>query len=574
MASFLVPRRSNVIERRGTLEDALPEGHWARFIWRMLESTDFTELELLYPSVLGEPGRPPYHPRIIAALWIYGMTQGLSTATAISRSCTLRDDFRWLAGGLSPCDQTLLNFLTVARDALISIRDQVLKEMHRAGHVDLSAVSEDGTKLRANASGRSFHTGDDIAIVIEDLKKGIAKKLEDQVPPEAKRQQQIQVRAFNDRLQRAEQAITELGARSAASSEEAWDGTVPQQCEPCKFGRDHFRHDAQKDVMMCPAGQELALLGVYRSSADSKRFYRVYRRKDCTGCVLKAQCGEGKGRRLKVPVEPAADPSAEACSEGSTDKPPAPAPRASLTDPECRLMLATSDKRIEPSCNADITVTRHGVIVSQFLTQQAVDYEHFKRACPTVLALLGRPDAWIGDGHYTTQANLILASRLGVTLYGPVQSGDAAEQDKYSIRDFRHDADRDILICPAGKELQNVGTRNVPGRPYDLYGRSDCTECPLKSRCTITRARTVRRPHNLHLILALEARMKDVADNVTRLRSSTVEPVNGQLKQHGLARFHVRGLSRCTVVLTLACIAHNLMKWKAREQARVLRAAS
>jgi hypothetical protein len=35
-------------------------------------------------------------------------------------------------------------------------------------------------------------------------------------------------------------------------------------------------------------------------------------------------------------------------------------------------------------------------------------------------------------------------------------------------------------------------------------------------------------------------------------------------------RFHVRGLARCGVVLTLACFAHNLLKWKARVDARPL----
>ena len=44
--------------------------------------------------------------------------------------------------------------------------------------------------------------------------------------------------------------------------------------------------------------------------------------------------------------------------------------------------------------------------------------------------------------------------------------------------------------------------------------------------------------------------------------------VYGQLKQHGLERFHVRGLARWSTVLTLACIAHNLMKWRGMEEGR------
>ena len=76
------------------------------------------------------------------------------------------------------------------------------------------------------------------------------------------------------------------------------------------------------------------------------------------------------------------------------------------------------------------------------------------------------------------------------------------------------------------------------------------------------------------LIHEHESRMNDIGPNVMRFRGQTVEPVNGQLKQHGLGRLHVHGLIRCGVVLTLGCMAHNMMKWKAREAARAMRLAA
>ena len=123
------------------------------------------------------PGRPPYHPLVLIALWIYGISEGLETAAGIAKACRIREDFRWLAGGLCPSDQTLLNFLTGSEAGLASIWVQLLKSMHQAGHIDLSAIAEDGTKLRANASPRSFLTAPDIAAVVEKLKSQIADKL-------------------------------------------------------------------------------------------------------------------------------------------------------------------------------------------------------------------------------------------------------------------------------------------------------------------------------------------------------------------------------------------------------------
>jgi len=63
-----------------------------------------------------------------------------------------------------------------------------------------------------------------------------------------------------------------------------------------------------------------------------------------------------------------------------------------------------------------------------------------------------------------------------------------------------------------------------------------------------------------------------MGDRIMTFRHTTIEPVNAQLKQHRLGRFYVHGFARCSSVLTLARIAHNLMKWKAREAARALRA--
>ena len=74
------------------------------------------------------------------------------------------------------------------------------------------------------------------------------------------------------------------------------------------------------------------------------------------------------------------------------------------------------------------------------------------------------------------------------------------------------------------------------------------------------------------LTRARDERMNKDGETYLRLRGQTVEPVHAQLRQHGLDRIHVRGLVRAGSVVTLACIAHNVMKWKAREEdARALR---
>jgi transposase len=572
----------------------------------VLEGLDFGAIESQYKSVSQGTGRPPYHPRILAALWIYAMTRGIGTASEIAEACTIRDDFRWLAGGLAPCDQTLLNFLSIAGTDLPGVWEQVLKAMQAAGCIDLSVLAEDGTKLRANASRRSFHSAGEVNAVVEKLKSELARELEKIVSPEATKAHKARLQGLKGKLERAMQAAAELrrrkerrerGTDEQHSLEEEVQGAeafAPEEGTPTprqitKLRTAEFTHHPGRDVLLCPEKQELRFVGMYATNSGSGS-YRLYKRADCTGCPLKARCTDAKGRRVKLPVvvEPApatapgdetpassedTSPSDHDASTGSkTDDQthrPDSEPQASLTDPEALLMLATSEKRFEPSYNADITVTRYGVIVSQFLTKVPVDYPNFARALPKVISTLGRPEKWTGDGHYATQANLALAQREAVLLFAPTPNRAEKANGSFTAKDFHWNAETDVLACPAGWDLEKVGTYGQDQeRPYDLYVRRDCTGCEFKAKCTTARGRRVKRYHQHALVQALETRMEQDGEKMRKYRGSTVEPVNGQLKQHGLQRFHVRGLARCQTVLTLACTAHNLMKWRGMEEGK------
>ena len=648
MAKFKVPDRSTPVRWRGSLDGLLPADHLARFVWTVLCSLDFTEMEAWYPSVQGGPGRSPYHPRLIAALWIYGMMAGFETATGIAEACRLREDFQWLAGGLCPSYQTLLNFLTRAQGRLSSFWIQVLQAMQNAGLVDLSLIAEDGTKLRANASPRSFRTIKTIRSVIEDLQKQLdarLKRVVERSDEETSRKAASELAALRARLGRAQQAEEELThrirrkqARQGDRRAVCQDGTSPPKRTIPRFDKSKFPHDADRDVLVCPAEQELRFVGEYLNESY-RSSYRLYGRRDCTGCSLKAQCTDAKGRRVKIqtvqsPGDDAVDSpptmaSSRDAREGTDpDKDKKKESTASLTEPEAAWMLATSRKRWEPSFNADIAITGDGIIVSQFLTNDNTDYHHFAPALEFITENLGKPESWIGDGHYGTLANLVLADREAVILYAPRagaprDSGDrpgsqqpreekspakkANKLKQFTRENYRQHPERDVLLCPADRELRFIGEYpNDKGTAtYRLYGRRDCTECPIKTQCTRGRGRRVKIPgvpittatprttsdgvskgrgdasglaiqpdEVFRLERELAARMEERGDELLTFRGHASEAVNAHLKQHGLERFHVRGMARCATVLTLACIAHNLRKWAATVAADTMQIAS
>ena len=343
--------------------------------------------------------------------------------------------------------------------------------------------------------------------------------------------------------------------------------------------------------------------------------------------------------RPRVPVEsgaplPLPDPMKQQVTKTNAAAAEAPRePTASLTEPESRWMKATSRKRWEPCFNADICITTDGIIVSQFLTQENTDYHNFSPSLDFVLATLGTPPRWVGDGHYGTAENLQTANSHGVLLYAPrrgleTESDSTSEQSindtvrsseppnsstrtgtddsRFRNRDFKQGHQEDVLLCPAGETLRFIGeypNDASRGGTYRLYGRSDCSDCALKERCTTGQGRRVRRLQHLgqrgpppeatstredaltsprahdlpaadlpQLIDDLQKRMLTDGKELMRIRGQTIEPTNAQLKLHGLGRFHVHGLARCGIVLTIACLAHNLMKWAARQTTQKLAA--
>ena len=65
------------------------------------------------------------------------------------------------------------------------------------------------------------------------------------------------------------------------------------------FGQDQFRYDQERDVYVCPQGEELHHRHTVKDRERNKTF-KVYATKACSGCPLRPQCTTSRqGRRIK-----------------------------------------------------------------------------------------------------------------------------------------------------------------------------------------------------------------------------------------------------------------------------------
>ena len=133
-----------------SLRDWLPEDHLAYFVSDVVEQLDLSAIESVYEEE--ERGQPPYHPRMMTKILIYGYCVGVFSSRRMQKK--LREDvgFRVLAAGNEPDFRTISDFRKLHLGALQGLFDQVLQIALQAGAMKLGRVVLDGSKVKANAS--------------------------------------------------------------------------------------------------------------------------------------------------------------------------------------------------------------------------------------------------------------------------------------------------------------------------------------------------------------------------------------------------------------------------------------
>jgi transposase len=135
-----------------SLDDWLPAEHLARFIGELVdEHLDLSRIRAAYAE---GRGAPPYDPRLMVRILLYGYTIGVRSSRKLEAACVDVVAFRWLAVGAAPDFRAIARFRKRHLSALGHLFMQALALCQAAGMVRLGRVALDGTKVRANASKR------------------------------------------------------------------------------------------------------------------------------------------------------------------------------------------------------------------------------------------------------------------------------------------------------------------------------------------------------------------------------------------------------------------------------------
>ena len=173
-----------------------------------------------------------------------------------------------------------------------------------------------------------------------------------------------------------------------------------------------------------------------------------------------------------------------------------------------------------------------------------------------------KPDRIAGDVAYGTGALLGKLVERDITPHIPVwDRTEVAADGIYSRSEFTYDRERDLYVCPNGKELKTSGTVHDGTTLKYIAKRSDCGQCPLKPHCTTGRERRVQRDVNQEARDYTQGLMETDAYWQSAMDRKKIERLFGEAKHHlSMTRLRLRDLTGASDEFLLTATVQNLKR--------------
>ena len=173
-----------------------------------------------------------------------------------------------------------------------------------------------------------------------------------------------------------------------------------------------------------------------------------------------------------------------------------------------------------------------------------------------------KPERIAGDVAYGTGEMLGWLVARDIDPHIPVwDQTEVAARGKFARNDFSYDKERDLYVCPGGKELKTSGTVHDGTTIKYIAKRSDCRQCPLKPQCTTGRERRVSRDVNQEARDYTQALMETEAYATSRVERKKIERLFGEAKHIlSMVRLRLRGLTGAHDEFLLTATVQNLKR--------------
>lgn len=246
------PNRTQIELRASDLESLLAEDHRARLVWGYVERQDLSALFDAIKARGAAPGRRAIDPRILFALWLYAVLDGVGSGREVARLCREHDAYRWICGGVPVNYHALNDFRSGAGND--AVMDEVLSDnvaaLAAVGAITLQRVAQDGMRVRADAGAGSMRRQarlEEHQAEARELVQVLKAQAQADPGQASRRAQAARLRAAQQREQRIAEALARLPEMAAAKrrngdkAEDARASTSDADASNMKMGDGGFR---------------------------------------------------------------------------------------------------------------------------------------------------------------------------------------------------------------------------------------------------------------------------------------------------------------------------------------------
>lgn len=170
-----------------SFDEMIDENNPVRVIEAFVEMLDMGKLECSYATP-SKTGRPPYNPKDMLKLYIYGYFNGIRTSRKLEKECKRNIELMWLLQSLTPDDKTISDFRKDNKKAVISTFKQFSMLCQELNLIGKEIVAVDGSKFRACNSRHKSYTKGKVAKMLkyyEECAKKYIELMEMNVPSES-----------------------------------------------------------------------------------------------------------------------------------------------------------------------------------------------------------------------------------------------------------------------------------------------------------------------------------------------------------------------------------------------------
>lgn len=145
------------------IEDLIPEDHVCFLVENFIDSLDLSVFEEKYEGA----GHPAYHPGILLKLLVMGVLDKVRSSRSLAKNARENVVYMYLAEKLTPDFRTISDFRKNNPDLIKTVFKHTVHLARKEGMLDLSHLSTDGTKIKANAADKRIFTKEELEFLMK-----------------------------------------------------------------------------------------------------------------------------------------------------------------------------------------------------------------------------------------------------------------------------------------------------------------------------------------------------------------------------------------------------------------------